>query len=317
MRLCEHGDFGAAIVASAAATGLEESFVEKDYYVTEVLRTIAERYSPGQVVFKGGTSLSKAWGLIQRLSEDVDLLLVPERFDPPLGRGRVDTELAAMTEAISAHAGLTHDESQTFRTRGRARSDSFTFDQRFARLGIAPSIMTEPGVRGGPSPADECQIDSEVARYLRSMGQESIAEDLYAFPMTVLHFRRTFVEKLFIVHSLAERLKRDGTTLGRNARHYIDLYSLAGESEVEQMLRSAEYGQIKQDYDEISLRFFEKRYERPPDLSFADSSGIFPTAELCAQIAPDYDEQCQTLCYGPYPDFVDALARFEKIRDLL
>jgi len=104
MRLCQHGDFEAAIVASAAAAGLQESFVEKDYYVTEVLRMMAERYSPGQVIFKGGTSLSKAWGLIQRLSEDVDLLLVPERFDPPLGRGRVDAELAAMTEAISTRA---------------------------------------------------------------------------------------------------------------------------------------------------------------------------------------------------------------------
>jgi len=177
--------------------------------------------------------------------------------------------------------------------------------------------MTEPGVRGGHFPTEERQIDSEVARSLRSMGQESIAEDLGAFPMTVLHFRRTFVEKLFIVHGLAERLKRDGTSFGRNARHYIDLYSLAGESEVEDMLRSTEYGQIEQDYEEISLRFFKKQYERPPDLRFTNSTGIFPTADLRAQITPDYDEQCQTLCYGRYPSFDDVLARFEEIRDLL
>ncbi len=303
MRLFEHEDFANSVTAAAAAAALEESFVEKDYYITEVLRIVAERYRPGQVIFKGGTSLSKAWGLIQRLSEDVDLLFVREQFEPALGRNRVDTELAALTDAIGAHPGLTRDDGRGDRISGRARSDWFAFDQRFPRVGIAPSIMSEPGVRGGSYPTVQCQIDSVVARHLRSAGQESIAQDLQPFPMTVLHFRRTFVEKLFIVHGLAERLKAEGNGLGRDARHYIDLHALAGEAEVEAMLRSAEYQAIKEDYEEISLRFFKKRYQRPPDLSFAQSDGVFPSAELRAQISPEYDEQCQTLCYGPYPTF--------------
>jgi hypothetical protein len=47
MRLFEHEDFGTAVTAAAATAGLEESFVEKDYYITEVLRIVAGRYSPG------------------------------------------------------------------------------------------------------------------------------------------------------------------------------------------------------------------------------------------------------------------------------
>jgi len=317
VRLFEHEDFGTAVTAAAAATGLEESFVEKDYYITEVLRIIGARYTPGQVIFKGGTSLSKAWGLIERLSEDVDLLVVRERFEPALGRGRVDRELVAMTEAIAAHPGLTLDESRSDRISGRARSDWFTFDQWFPRVGIAPSIMSEPGVRGGNYPTVECEIDSVVARHLRTAGQESIAEDLQPFALTVLHFRRTFVEKLFIVHGLAERLQNDGQGLGRDARHYIDLHALAGEPEVEVMLRSPEYQEIKEDYEALSLRFFKKRYVRPPDLKFAQSAGVFPGASLRARIIADYDEQCRTLCYGAYPSFDEVVGRFETLRDLL
>lgn len=50
--------------------------MEKDYFVTEVLRTVAEHF-PTQSIFKGGTSLSKTWRLIDRFSEDVDLFPAP------------------------------------------------------------------------------------------------------------------------------------------------------------------------------------------------------------------------------------------------
>jgi hypothetical protein len=183
MKLFEHADFAATVTTAAHESGLEESLVEKDYYITQVLRIVAERYPSGQVIFKGGTSLSKAWGLIQRLSEDVDLLFVRERFMAKLSRKGVDSELQAMTDAIAAHPGLALDESQGRRTGGRARSDSFTFEQRFPRVGIAPSIITEPGVRGGSKPTAERELDSEVARHLRAAGQGSIAEDLQPFRM--------------------------------------------------------------------------------------------------------------------------------------
>lgn len=120
MRLFQHDEFASIVTAAAAARSLDEAFVEKDYYITEILRIIAGRYQPGQVIFKGGTSLSKAWGLIERLSEDVDLLVVPERFEPRLGRRRIDTELAALTEAIATHPGLELDGGQSERVAGYA-----------------------------------------------------------------------------------------------------------------------------------------------------------------------------------------------------
>ena len=68
--------------------GLREAIIEKDYYVTEALRII-ERESGGKVIFKGGTSLSNDWNLIQRFSEDIDIFLDPAEFNPPLGKKRL------------------------------------------------------------------------------------------------------------------------------------------------------------------------------------------------------------------------------------
>ena len=70
--------------------------------------------------------------------------------------------------------------------------------------------------------------------------------------MQLLHFRRTFVEKLFAIHAKVELFKREGRPLGGYARHYYDLAQLADRPEVEQMLRSDEYWAIKADYDAIS-----------------------------------------------------------------
>jgi predicted nucleotidyltransferase component of viral defense system len=73
VRLFEHPDFAQAILRAAehfAAQGFRPAIIEKDYYVTEVLRIVAAT-AGDQVIFKGGTSLSKGWNLIQRFSEDI------------------------------------------------------------------------------------------------------------------------------------------------------------------------------------------------------------------------------------------------------
>ena len=68
--------FEQAILRTADATGIAASIIEKDYYVTEFLRRMTS-YQP-DMVFKGGTSLSKCYKLIQRFSEDIDLTVFTE-----------------------------------------------------------------------------------------------------------------------------------------------------------------------------------------------------------------------------------------------
>jgi predicted nucleotidyltransferase component of viral defense system len=87
MRLFEHRDFEQAIIRAAdhfRTQGLREALIEKDYYVTEALRIIEQAVGP-RVIFKGGTSLSKGWGLIQRFSEDIE----PETRSRPVSRTSV------------------------------------------------------------------------------------------------------------------------------------------------------------------------------------------------------------------------------------
>jgi hypothetical protein len=70
--------------------------------------------------------------------------------------------------------------------------------------------------------------------------------------MRLLHFRRTFVEKMFTIHGKVEAFKGQGSEIGGYARHYYDLHCLAERPEVLAMLRSAEYVAIKADYDRVS-----------------------------------------------------------------
>jgi hypothetical protein len=135
--------------------------------------------------------------------------------------------------------------------------------------------------------------------------------------LRLLHFRRTFVEKMFAIHGKVELFKRDGRPLGPYARHYYDLFQLAAQPEVIAMLKSAEYADIKTDYDRISRAHFEKSYFHPDGMSFARSDALFPPVDLAASIGPEYEGQCRILCYGPFPTWPEVQTRLLEFRDLL
>lgn len=109
MKLFEHPEFEQAIIQAAErvrARGLRAALIEKDCYVTEALRIIAATVGD-KVIFKGGTSLSKGWDLIQRFSENIDVFLDPQAFEPALGRRAIDRELKRLRDLIAGHPALT------------------------------------------------------------------------------------------------------------------------------------------------------------------------------------------------------------------
>jgi hypothetical protein len=112
-------------------------------------------------------------------------------------------------------------------------------------------------------------------------------------------------------------LKRDGQPLGTYARHYYDLFQLAAQPEVLAMLKSAEYPEIKADYDRISREHFDRNYFYPDGMSFAKSDALFPPVALAASIGPEFEAQCRMLCYGPHPSWAQIQARFLELRALL
>ena len=239
------------------ARGLRPALVEKDYYVTEALRIIAATRGD-RVIFKGGTSLSKGWNLIQR------------------------------------------------------------FKQRFGGPGeVAGAVLVEAGTASGREPPETLTLQSYLAQFLAERGQSLGADDEVGFPMRLLHFRRTFVEKLFAIHGKVERFKRDGRPIGSYARHYYDLAQLAVQPEVKAMLKSDEYAAIKADYDIISRTQFSQSYVRPPDMQFAKSDALFPATELARSLSAEYETQCRQLCLGPFPTWNEMQSRLEQLRTSL
>lgn len=320
MRLFEHPDFEQAILRAAEhfrERNLRPAIIEKDYYVTEALRVVANT-SGDKIIFKGGTSLSKGWNLIQRFSEDIDIFLDPAAFQPALGKNAIDRELKKLRDAIEQHPALSFVERESQTIGGFGRNDHFSYVQRFGGIGeVANRVLLEAGTASGREPSVTVELRSYLAQYLQEQKQSLGAEDEGQFPFRLLHFRRTFVEKMFAIHSKVELLKRDKKALGPYARHYYDLFQLSGHPEIEAMLRSPEYAAIKADYDQISRAHFSKSYFFPQHMSFAHSDALFPPPELAAVIGAEYEAQCRMLCYGPYPAWADVQARFLNMRDLL
>ncbi len=314
MKLFEHKDFEQAILAAEdhfKDRGLKATVVEKDYYVTEALRIVAAA-AGDKVIFKGGTSLSKGWNLIQRFSEDVDVFYEPSERSKRV----IDREVKELSARVQAHPALTFVEKQT--SGGFGRKDTYSYEQRFGGVAaISNRVLLEIGAASGKEPVQKMLLRSYIAEFLNDTGTSLGAEDEAAFEMSLLHFRRTFVEKLFAIHDKVELYKSTGRPIGSYARHYYDLSQLAKTEDVRVMLGSPEMAEIKADYDKISREFFGKNYNPPEGLSFAASEAIFPPKALAQTLGAQYEEQCKTLCYGAYPKWDEVLAAFEAFKDKL
>jgi hypothetical protein len=320
VRLFEHPDFEQALIRAAEhfrSRGLRESVIEKDYYVTEALRII-EQVAGDKVIFKGGTSLSKGWNLIQRFSEDIDIFLDPAGFDPPLGKKAIDRELKKLRQAIEEHPALTFVDKESQTIGGFGRNDRFEYPQRFAGTGdIRNRVFVEAGAASGREPTERIRLQSYIGQFLQETGVSLGAEDEGAFEMRLLHFRRTFIEKMFAIHAKVEAFKQTGLPIGGYARHYYDLFCLAEQPAVLEMLRSDEYGTIKTDYDRISMQHFPRSYVPPPEMTFAKSDALFPPDNLRAVLGKEFETQCRILCFGPFPTWDEVQARLDSIRVLL
>jgi len=320
VKLFEHKDFDQAILRAEQhfrARKLRSAIIEKDYYVTEALRIIAAA-APDKIIFKGGTSLAKGWNLIQRFSEDIDIFLDPLAFKPALGKNGIDRELKNLRDAVGGHPALTFVAAESKTIGGFGRNDRFSYTQRFGGPGeVANRVLLEAGTASGREPTSVIKLRSYLGQFLEETKTSFGADDEGPFSLRLLHFRRTFVEKMFAIHGKVQLLKRDKTPLGTYARHYYDLFQLAGQAEVITMLKSGEYAAIKKDYDEISRAHFEKSYFYPEGMSFAKSDALFPPPELAKTISAEYKAQCELLCYGPYPSWEGIQVRFKEIRELL
>ena len=104
------------------------------------------------------------------------------------------------------------------------------------------------------------ELSSYLVDFLRAVGENLGTEEETSFPMLLLDFRRTAIEKLFAIHSRVEQYVERGERLGKYTRHYYDLYCLFQQPEVRALLESGEYQELKLDCDRISRASFGDSY---------------------------------------------------------
>jgi hypothetical protein len=153
---------GVSVLAAQVAdeTGIPAEHVEKDFWVTEVLRDVVASATRAQVVivFKGGTSLSKAYRLIERFSEDVDVLVV---LPDDTTRGKRDGILKTLVHGAAAATGLVPVVVPGATTKRGAR---FVYTAGHAGgLGLSEGVFLELGSVGGAMPCEQLSVTSLIA----------------------------------------------------------------------------------------------------------------------------------------------------------
>lgn len=282
-----------AIQKTREETGIEPAIIEKDYYVSMMLRLLAA--SNIGFVFKGGTSLSKAYKVIERFSEDIDLTVTTK---PTQGQRikMVDTVLECAKKLrlrIVNPAKLRH--------RGQFNKFVFEYDSVFRKSVINPQMIVEIFVTLLAFPTEEKMISSFVGETVDKYNNEAAVEyNLLAFTMPVQNMRRTFIDKVFALCDYYLEGKSE-----RYSRHIYD---------INQILTKIPLADIsRQLVDEV-------RQERLKDsrcLSVKD--GMNPNT-LLAEIVEkdffkdDYNDKTEKLLYKfiPYDQVIEPIKEIIK-----
>lgn len=179
-------------ILSAASESLGQTLdiIEKDYYVTMILKLLSQQYD--NVVFKGGTSLSKAFHVLSRFSEDIDITF-SEHIGAPRRKKLKNVVIAGISKTLNMPI-LNWDKLQSDRD-----LNSYVF------------------------PTVEKTIDSYVFQYLVNTEREETIEkyNLQPFTMQVRAIERTFIDKVFALCDYYLEGKSN-----RLSRHLYDLYKL-------------------------------------------------------------------------------------------
>lgn len=318
-RFRETGEFAPTLDAAAEQLGISPTAIEKDYWVSEVLRVLGSNFGD-DFIFKGGTSLSKGYRLVERFSEDVDVLVLPG----PRGRNAVDTLMKAMARSATDGIGGTED-AVGGRETGRHRSFEIHYPalRRPTRL-IRTSVLLEMGVRGGPHPHEIIAIGCLLGDALAAAGTD-LAEfaDLAPFDIAVLHPGRTLIEKLVLIHGLAQQLTADPSTPvpSRNGRHFYDVYQLLGDARVRDLLGDRDQmNEVMASVEDITRRYFAapEAEVRPAD-GFAACPAFDPESKVSMLLRASYEATMPELYFGaaPLPPWEAICARVVESRMLL
>ncbi len=221
MKLHEYtDDFSALTSKTAEMMKIPELIIEKDYWVTYILWNLANSEFSENVIFKGGTSLSKAYKCIERFSEDIDFAIK----EKDTGDSKRKTLMKAIEKAATTGLTLLEKHPQTVKF-GRNRKTFYDYSKtrnRSTNSFIKDTIQLEINTFTHPSPAEKKQVNTFIYEFLNANGLKKEIEEtnLKPFNVLTLSIERTLCEKIL---SLI-RISYEGTDILKTKnRHFYDI----------------------------------------------------------------------------------------------
>lgn len=307
---------------TAAKMGLTNAIIEKDFWVCFMLDYLFHRSEwKDRIVFKGGTSLSKSYGLIERFSEDIDLILdwrvigfaanEPWEERSNTKQDIFNKEANHRTEIFlkenfmpSVVADLQAEIGPAFNCYIEEidpQTVVFAYDRSFEDASILPVIRLEIGTLAAWTPTELKSITPYAAIQYPKLFTEPKTDILTVLP------KRTFWEKVTILHREACRPENKPFP-SRYSRHYYDLYCMMNSP-----VKDDAFADI-QLLDKV-VRFKEKFYRCPwakyEEAKVGTIKLMPPQGRL--QVLKDDYEHMQNMIFGNKPDFDIILKGIEQL----
>lgn len=314
-------DLAALTAATAETTGLPLEFVEKDFWVVELLRSVTRTLpdlgasEQPTMVFKGGTSLSKALRLTRRFSEDVDILVLPP--DGTSKNGIEKRILKPVTDRVLVDLGLGEGAAQAVTaTKGVKRYTRYLYPAAHAAGRTSEGVLLEMGVRGGTLPGLEPhRVHSYIADYLKAIGEGGQFEEEEPVEVLVLSPLRTLAEKLSAVHTAAVALQQGDFGADVRGRHLYDIHALLTDPNIHADLAGCDWTAICAEVAENSIEFGWPHHPRPAG-GYAESPAFARAGPVFDRCEAAYDES-RNLVFGAMPRFIEVLDAVRRNRGAL
>jgi len=308
-------NFKNAIEITSARMGIAPIYVEKDYWVTFALFTIFNNEIGKDTVFKGGTALSKCYNMIERFSEDIDLVILRRK-------GESDSKLKSKLKIVSSVVetvlpeeiieGITHKMGMNRKT-----AHSYNKEYRADYGQIRDVIILESTWLGYYEPYTTKSIVSFVGQMMLDNKQADIANanGLLPFDLLALEPIRTICEKIMSLVRFSYGLN-PLDDLKKKIRHTYDLHQLLKQDEFSSFFYSTAFDEmlIKVANDDIvSFRNNNKWLNHHPREAF-----IFKNIDnVWDELKTIYSGDFRNLVYGEFPKEESILETLKIIRERL
>lgn len=318
-------------LATANRLGTPLGNVEKDFWVCWTLQALYHRLPAGpRLLFKGGTSLSKAHNLIQRFSEDIDITIFRDDIDQAatveelqgLSNNKRRQKLDAIRDACRAYIqgafreGLTAAFREDAGQQGRIEIDADDPDGQTLLVSY-PEVEPRDGAYVRPVVRIECGAKSALDPHQNVVVTPYVAADVAALDLTVpdvttINPARTFWDKVIIAHGLRRWYERRGVLRQdgqRVSRHYYDLHCLTNTDTGREALKNAD---LAADCVQHARMFFDR-----PDYDLATATrgtfAIAPTEAMIELLRRDYANTA-AMIFGQAPTFDDIMASITALQ---